>query len=109
MGPEGYDSTTLFRSTIYVFPFVAQGLNEIVMMTMVIMMITDLATFCYSRARMQEESLPRPQVLSDAFPLPTTVNTPDSTCPLSPRSHRCHLRKLLGSQIQLFQNGPIAG
>ncbi len=45
-----------FRSTIYVFLSVAQGLNEIGMMTMVIMMITDSATFCYSRVRMQVKS-----------------------------------------------------
>ena len=57
MGPESCVFITLFKSTIYVFLFVAQGLNEIVMMTMVIMMITDFATFCYSPARMQEESL----------------------------------------------------
>jgi len=58
MGPESEVFITLFKSTIYVFLFVAQGLNEIVMMTMVIMMITDFATFCYSPARMQEE-IPR--------------------------------------------------
>jgi hypothetical protein len=57
MGPESEVFLTLFKPTIYVFPFVAQGLNEIVMMTMVIMMITDFATFCYSPVRMQEESL----------------------------------------------------
>ena len=53
MGPESEVFITLFKSTIYVFLFVAQGLNEIVMMTMVIMMITDFATFCYSRVGMQ--------------------------------------------------------
>jgi hypothetical protein len=58
MGPESEVFITLFKSTIYVFLSVAQGLNEIVMMTMVIMMITDFATFCYSPARMQEESPP---------------------------------------------------
>ena len=56
MGTESEVFTTLFKSTIYVFPFVAQGLNEIVMLTMVTMKITDFATFCYSRARMQVES-----------------------------------------------------
>ena len=48
MGPESEVFITLFKSTIYVFLSVAQGLNEIVMMTMVIMLITNLATFCYS-------------------------------------------------------------
>jgi len=71
MGPASYDFVTLFKSTIYVFLFVAQGLNEIVMMTMVIMMITDFATFCYSPARMQEESLPTSRMLSDASPFPS--------------------------------------
>jgi len=56
MGTESEVFTTLFKSTIYVFLFVAQGLNEIVMLTMVTMMITDFATFCYSRAQMQVES-----------------------------------------------------
>jgi hypothetical protein len=49
MGPESEVFITLFKSTIYVFLFVAQGLNEIVMLIMVIMMITDFATFCYSQ------------------------------------------------------------
>jgi len=48
MGPATQVFITFFQSTIYAFLFVAQGLNEIVMMTMVIMMITDFATFCYS-------------------------------------------------------------
>jgi len=48
MGPETWLFVTFFKSTTYVFLSVAQGLNEIVMMTMVIMMITDFATFCYS-------------------------------------------------------------
>jgi len=48
MGPTTQFFVTFFKSTIYAFVFVAQGLNEIVMMTMVIMMITGFATFCYS-------------------------------------------------------------
>jgi hypothetical protein len=60
MGPESEVFLTLFKSSIYVLPFVAQGVNEIVMMTMVIMMITGLATFCYSCVGMQEE-IPRPE------------------------------------------------
>ena len=53
MGPATQVFITFFQSTIYAFVFVAQGLNEIVMLTMVIMMITDFATFCYSGVRMQ--------------------------------------------------------
>jgi hypothetical protein len=59
MGPTTQVSITFFKSTIYAFVVVAQGLDEIVMSTIVIMTITDLATFCYSRARMQAKNAGR--------------------------------------------------
>ena len=71
MGTESEVFTTLFELAIYVFLFVAQGFNEIVMLTMVTMMITDFATFCYSPVRMRAESLPTPQMLGDASPFPS--------------------------------------
>jgi hypothetical protein len=44
MGPTTQVLVTFFKSTIYAFLSAAQGVNEIVMSTMAIMMITDFAT-----------------------------------------------------------------
>jgi len=88
---------TLFKSTTYVLLSVEQGLNEIVMMTMV---ITDFATFCYSPARMQPESLPHVPNAGRCLPFPIVRNTPETTCPLPPLSHMCRLLRAFDAEFR---------
>jgi hypothetical protein len=107
MSPKSEVFLTLFKSMIYVFPFVAQGLNEIVMMTMVIMMITDFAAFCYSRVRMQEE-ISRPECCA-ASPLLRRAQLARNHLPLPSRSHTPALLGERLRRVSPLRGGPVAG
>ena len=71
-----YNCLRFFKSTTYALVTVAQGLSEIVTLTMATMMIAGFATFCYSALICQVQKCDKPHavVFRDFDPL-TSVHS----------------------------------